>query len=289
MEIALDAEIPTYAGGLGILAGDTLRAGADLKLPICAVSLLHQKGYFRQRLDESGWQIEEEDPWEIEKYLTPMDAKVKVSLEGREVWIRCWRYLIEGQAKESIPVYLLDTDVEGNSEWDRHLTDRLYLGDNHLRTCQEAVLGIGGVRMLRALGHDQLARFHMNEGHSAFLGLELLDEEMALQGAQEIDDEMLQAVRKKCVFTTHTPVPAGHDQFPLAMARKVLGDHEAFFKRKDLFEPMKYASDCLNMTYLALNLSHYVNGVAKRHAEVSRLMFADHEIDSITNGVHART
>ncbi len=289
MEIALDAEIPTYAGGLGILAGDTLRAGADLKLPIFAVTLLHRKGYFRQRLDESGWQFEEEDPWEIEKYLTPMAARVKVTLQGREVWIRCWRYLIEGQGGESIPVYLLDTDVEENSEWDRHLTDRLYLGDNNFRICQEAVLGIGGVRMLRALGHDQLMRFHMNEGHSAFLGLELLDEEMALRGVQEIDDEMLQAVRKKCVFTTHTPVPAGHDQFPLEMARKVLGHHEAFFKRRDLFEPIKCASDCLNMTYLALNLSHYVNGVAKRHAEVSRLMFADYEIDSITNGVHAAT
>ena len=289
MEIALDAEIPTYAGGLGILAGDTLRAGADLRLPVCAVTLLHRKGYFRQRLDDSGWQFEEEDPWDIEKYLTPMEPRVKLTLDEREVWVRCWRYEIEGQMGDNIPVYLLDTDVEENSEWDRHLTDRLYLGDHYFRICQEAVLGIGGVRMLRALGYEQLARFHMNEGHSAFLGLELLDEEMSLRESEEIDDAMLHAVRRKCVFTTHTPVPAGHDQFSLEMARKVLGHHEAFFKRRDLFEPVKCATDCLNMTYLALNLSHYVNGVAKRHAEVSRLMFADHEIDSITNGVHAGT
>lgn len=289
MEIALDPEIPTYAGGLGVLAGDTLRAGADLKLPMCAVTLLHRKGYFRQRLDDSGWQFEEEDPWDIENYLTPMEPRVTLTLDDRQVWIRCWRYEIEGQMGDDIPVYLLDTDVEGNSEWDRHLTDRLYLGDHYFRICQEAVLGIGGARMLRALGHEQLARFHMNEGHSAFLGLELLDEEMSLRGSEEIDDAMLHAVRRKCVFTTHTPVPAGHDQFPLDMARKVLGHHEAFFKRRDLFEPVKCATDCLNMTYLALNLSHYVNGVAKRHAEVSRLMFADYEIDSITNGVHAGT
>jgi len=289
MEIALDPEIPTYAGGLGVLAGDTLRAGADLKLPMCAVTLLHRKGYFRQRLDDSGWQFEEEDPWDIENYLTPMEPRVTLTLDDRQVWIRCWRYEIEGQKGDDIPVYLLDTDVEGNSEWDRHLTDRLYLGDHYFRICQEAVLGIGGARMLRALGHEQLARFHMNEGHSAFLGLELLDEEMSLRGSEEIDDAMLHAVRRKCVFTTHTPVPAGHDQFPLDMARKVLGHHEAFLKRRDLFEPVKCATDCLNMTYLALNLSHYVNGVAKRHAEVSRLMFADYEIDSITNGVHAGT
>ena len=289
MEIALDAGIQTYAGGLGILAGDTLRAGADMKLPVCAVTLLHRKGYFRQRLDDSGWQFEEEDPWEIEKYLTPMESRVKITLHGREVWVRSWQYEIEGVTGASIPVYLLDTDVEENSEWDRHLTDRLYLGDFYFRICQEAVLGLGGVRMLRALGHDELTRYHMNEGHSAFLGLELLDEEMIRRGMSKIDDEMLQAVRRKCVFTTHTPVPAGHDQFPLEMAREVLGHHEAFFKRRDLFEPVKCAADCLNMTYLALNLSHYVNGVAKSHAEVSRLMFADHEIDSITNGVHART
>ena len=168
MEIALDAGIQTYAGGLGILAGDTLRAGADMKLPVCAVTLLHRKGYFRQRLDDSGWQFEEEDPWEIEKYLTPMESRVKITLHGREVWVRSWQYEIEGVTGASIPVYLLDTDVEENSEWDRHLTDRLYLGDFYFRICQEAVLGLGGVRMLRALGHDELTRYHMNEGHSAF-------------------------------------------------------------------------------------------------------------------------
>ena len=194
MEIALDPEIPTYAGGLGVLAGDTLRAGADLKLPMCAVTLLHRKGYFRQRLDDSGWQFEEEDPWDIEKTLQPMEPRVKLTLHDREVWVCCWRYEIEGQMGDNIPVYLLDTDIEGNSEWDRHLTDRLYLGDHYFRICQEAVLGIGGARMLRALGHDQLARFHMNEGHSAFLGLELLDEEMSLRGSEGIDDGMLHAV-----------------------------------------------------------------------------------------------
>jgi starch phosphorylase len=289
MEIALDPEVPTYAGGLGILAGDTLRSAADLKLPTCGVTLLHRKGYFRQILDKSGWQFEEEAPWEVEKYMKLLEPRIYLKLDGREVCVRCWLFEIEGESGSVVPVYLLDTDVDENSEWDRRLTDRLYLGDHYYRICQEAVLGQGGVKMLRALGHNQLERYHMNEGHAAFLGLELLDEEMERRGVPEIDAEILKVVRHQCVFTTHTPVPAGHDQFPLDQVKQVLGHHEAFFRRPDIFRAEKCDGECLNMTYLALNLSHYVNGVAKRHAEVSRLMFADYEIDSITNGVHPGT
>lgn len=281
MEIALEPEMKTYSGGLGILAGDTLRAAADLNLPMCGVTLLHRRGYFRQRLDESGWQFEEEEVWDLEEFLVEMEPRVMVRLHNREVWIRCWKYEVKGR----IPVYLLDTDLEENGDWDQRLTDRLYQGDHDLRICQEAVLGIGGVRMLRALGHDGLLRFHMNEGHSAFLGLELMEEEMRLRGLKKVDVEVLHEVRKKCVFTTHTPVPAGHDRFSVEEVRTVLGHREAFFERGDLYSH----EGKFNMTYLALNLSHYVNGVAKRHGEVSRLMFSGYEIDSITNGVHAET
>ena len=289
MEIALEPEIPTYAGGLGILAGDTLRSAADMRLPMCAVTLIHRKGYFRQRLDESGWQFEEEDPWDIAKSVKELSPRVTVRIDGRDVHIRCWLYEIKGVSGEVIPVHLLDTDLEENSEWDRRLTDRLYLGDHYMRLCQEVVLGQGGVRMLKALGHRNLARFHMNEGHAACLGIELLYEEMEALGREEIDEEILHNVRAKCVFTTHTPVPAGHDQFGMELVRQVLGHYSAFLKRKDLFQSQHCESECLNMTSLALHLSHYVNGVAKRHAEVSRLMFAHYSIDAITNGVHPGT
>lgn len=289
MEIALEPDIPTYAGGLGILAGDTLRSAADMGLPMCAVTLLHRKGYFRQRLDESGWQFEEEDPWDIGKSVKELSPRVSVRIDGRDVHIRCWLYEIHGVSGAVIPVHLLDTDLEENNEWDRRLTDRLYLGDHYLRLCQEVVLGQGGVRMLRALGHRELARFHMNEGHAACLGIELLHEEMEALGREEIDEEILHNVRAKCVFTTHTPVPAGHDRFDMGLVRQVLGHYPAFLKRKDLFHSEHCESECLNMTSLALHLSHYVNGVAKRHAEVSRLMFAQYSIDAITNGVHPGT
>jgi starch phosphorylase len=289
MEIAMEQDLPTYAGGLGILAGDTLRSAADMGLPMCGVTLIHRKGYFRQRLDESGWQFEEEDPWDIGKSLKELSPKVSVRIDGRDVHIRCWLYEIHGASGGVIPIHLLDTDLEENSEWDRRLTDRLYLGDHYLRLCQEVILGQGGVRMLKALGHGELARFHMNEGHAACLGIELLHEEMEALGREEIDEQILHNVRAKCVFTTHTPVPAGHDQFDMELVRQVLGHYPAFLKRKDLFQSGQCDAECLNMTHLALHLSHYVNGVAKRHAEVSRLLFAHYSIDAITNGVHPGT
>ncbi|HLE04907.1 MAG TPA: hypothetical protein VI729_09910, partial [Anaerolineales bacterium] len=178
----------------------------------------------------------------------------------------------------------MDTCLEQNSEWDRTLTDFLYGGDQHYRLCQEAILGIGGVRMLRALGYEHIERFHMNEGHASLLSLELLDEEARRASRSSITHEDVEAVRKKCVFTTHTPVPAGHDQFPLDLVTRVLGRRE-IYDMKEVF----CCEGRLNMTYLALNLSHYVNGVAKRHGEVSRQMFVGYTIDSITNGVHAAT
>ncbi|NJL29166.1 MAG: alpha-glucan family phosphorylase [Thermoanaerobaculia bacterium] len=304
MEIALDDAIPTYAGGLGVLAGDTVRSAADLRVPMVVVSLLHRKGYFRQSLDAEGRQREEPVDWPVAERLAEQTARAVVRIEERDVHLRAWRFEVEGVSGANVPVYLLDSDLPENAEGDRRLTDHLYGGDDRYRLCQEVILGIGGVRMLRALGHDQISTFHMNEGHASLLTLELLGEQAEKAGRREIVHEDVEAVRDLCVFTTHTPVPAGHDQFPLDLVGRVLGPPEHVIDWQDVFcvdvasrvfqqsEGFSHLRDLaregvhLNMTYLALNLSSYVNGVAKRHGEVSRLMFAGYRVDSITNGVH---
>jgi len=277
-------DMPTYSGGLGVLAGDTIRAAADLKLPMVAVTLLHRKGYFYQRLDSDGRQIETPVEWAVNDFLSELPQRTSVKIEGRTVFLRAWKYDVAGPGDFSVPVFFLDTDLAENSEWDRTLTHYLYGGDQHYRLCQEIILGIGGVRMLRAIGAQAIERFHMNEGHSSLLALELLDEEVARTGKTALTHADIEAVRQKCVFTTHTPVPAGQDQFPMDLVNRVLGRREVV-EMRDVF----CCGDVLNMTYLALNLSHYVNGVAKKHGEVSRLMFAGYNVDAITNGIHAAT
>jgi starch phosphorylase len=199
--------------------------------------------------------------------------------------LRAWKYRVKGISGFEVLVYFLDADLAENSEWDRTLTHYLYGGDEYYRLCQEVILGIGGLRMLWALGFESIRRFHMNEGHAALLALELLEREAARAGRETIRAEDIERVRNQCVFTTHTPVPAGHDQFPMELAIRILGERQVFSALKDLF----CCDDRLNMTYLALNLSGYVNGVAKKHGEVSNLMFAGYSIDAITNGVHAAT
>ncbi len=284
MEIGLEVEIPTYSGGLGILAGDTIRAAADLQVPMVAVTLVHRKGYFYQRLDATGWQREEPVEWVVEDHLVEMPQRVAVTLEGRTVQLRSWKYEVQGAGGAVVPVYFLDANLPENSDADRALTDVLYGGDARYRLCQEAILGLGGVRMLRALGYDGLTRFHMNEGHAALLGVELLEEAARAAGRDTVTEADIERVRSLCVFTTHTPVAAGHDQFPLDLVYRVLGEPPRNWQDwRDAIAP----EGRLNMTRLALNLSHYVNGVAKRHGEVSRLMFARYKIDSITNGIHA--
>jgi len=275
--------MPTYSGGLGILAGDTIRSAADLMVPMVAVTLLHRKGYFRQRIDAGGWQHEEPVDWPVEKFLKDQTPRITVTIEGRVVQVRAWRYDTAGVGGYFVPVYLLDTDLPENAEQDRHFTDYLYGGDKHYRLCQEVILGIGGVKMFRALGYGKLTRFHMNEGHASLLTVELLDEQARSAGRTQITHEDIAAVRSLCVFTTHTPVPAGHDKFPLDLVDRVLGRPE-LLSINEIFH-----DDVLNVTHLALTLSHYVNGVTKKHGEISRLMYAPYVIDAITNGVHAGT
>ncbi|HEX7942981.1 MAG TPA: alpha-glucan family phosphorylase, partial [Gemmatimonadaceae bacterium] len=184
-----------------------------------------------------------------------------------------------------VPVYLLDTNLPQNSEWDRTLTDTLYGGDEHYRLCQEIVLGMGGAALLLSMGIDGETIYHLNEGHSALLTLQLLERQLDGRQHFELDDADLEAVRPRCIVTTHTPVPAGHDKFPLDMVRHVLGD-----ERVALLEGCGGVHEgMLNMTYLALHLTRFVNGVAMRHRDVSRGMFPGYPINSITNGVHAVT
>ncbi len=285
MEIALAPSIPSYSGGLGILAGDTLRSAADLELPLVAISLVYRKGYFRQRLDALGNQTEEPDVWEPQTRLQPANRTVTVSIEGREVKLQAWRYDITGMSGHVVPVYLLDSDLPTNSEWDRKLTDSLYAGDSRYRLCQEILLGIGGIAMLRSLALDDINSYHMNEGHSSLLTLALLEEELALRNSQVPDKDDIEVVRRQCIFTTHTPVPAGFDKFPQAMVQQVLGE-----RRTRLLEQAGCFRDgILNMTSVALQFSHYINGVAMRHGEVSHGMFPGFPIHAITNGVHAVT
>ena len=285
MEIGVKNDIPTYSGGLGILAGDTIKSAADLKLPVVAVTLISRKGYFNQEIDQNGWQQEKPVIWDPATYMRLLPAKVKVQIEGRDVTIQSWVYTVVSPTGGKIPIFFLDTDIPENTPEDRGITDYLYGGDHTYRIKQEVVLGMGGVRMLHAL-EFHIKKYHMNEGHASFLALELL-----LRFKRDIEsvwDERsvwdLARVRDLCVFTTHTPVEAGHDKFPYSLVKQVLGDILPIDVLKDIA-----GKDSLNMTLLALNLSKYINGVAKKHGEVSQHMFPGYHIHAITNGVHTFT
>lgn len=271
MEIGINSEMPTYSGGLGILAGDTLRSIADLKLPVIGTTLLYQKGYFKQKLDENGNQIENDMVWNPSNFLEKLPNTITIQIEGRDVKVGCWLYKYKGITGHINPIIFLDTDLPENSEYDRTITYHLYGSDRRYRFAQEMVLGIGGIRILESLGCD-VHKYHMNEGHSGLLSLELYKRY----------NKDIHKVRNKCVFTTHTPVPAGHDQFDQGLVEYMLGNYLTDELKKEIITDGK-----LNMTYLGLRFSEYVNGVAKKHGEVSRDMFPGYHIESITNGVHS--
>jgi starch phosphorylase len=276
--------MPTYSGGLGVLAGDTLRSAADLGVPLVAFTLVHRKGYFQQHLDSKGMQSEDIQPWNPADFCTEEPARVTVSVEDRTVTVRAWRYDLVGRYGHVVPIYLLDTDLDGNSGWDRGLTDHLYGGDTNYRLQQEIVLGMGGVRMANALGH-RVNVYHMNEGHAALLTLALLESQLGGGPLGAPTESDIEQVRRKCVFTTHTPVPP-------AMTASPPSRRFAFWEATGPHALEKlgcFRDGMLNMTLLALRFSRYANGVAMQHAKVSRAMFPEFAIDSITNGVHAPT
>lgn len=299
MEIALRPEIHTYSGGLGILAGDVARTCADLSLPMVFVTLISRKGYLRQDIDSTGQQLDYPDPWEPANWATPLDAMIAIEIEDRQVWIRPWLYVVGSAVGGDIPVVLLDTDVDQNHPDDRAITDDLYGGNVLHRLKQEAILGIGAARILQALGFE-IGFYHLNEGHAALLAVELLrrtrnpateDRPDDCQSDPPSDEDLcaqclfdVVQVRARCAFTTHTPVEAGHDRFDYRDVERVLGDFIDVDQLRLLGGP-----DNLNMTRLALNLSGYVNGVARRHAETTRHLFPGYRISAVTNGVHPAT
>ena len=279
MEMALDERLPTYSGGLGILAGDMLRSCADLGVPIVGVTLVHRCGYFRQVLSGSGEQQEMPEEWSPKARLVEMPRQVQVRLDGVPVSIRAWRLDVRGTTGKVVPVLMLDTDLQENAPEHRHLTDSLYGGDERYRLSQEAVLGIGGIRMLEALGYSGIERVHLNEGHAALAALELLRRRPG-----RVPGPDFEGIRRMCVFTTHTPVPAGHDSFDLPQVAKVISEPIV-----DNALYMLTGRERLNLTQLALNLSHYVNGVARSHEQVAQRIFPGHDVHAITNGVHSGT
>ena len=282
MEICVDARIPTYGGGLGILAGDMIRSSADLGVSLVGVTLLYKKGYLHQKLGKDGIQQELPEEWNPQDYMQWLPNKILIEIEGRKVWVQAWLFYIKGLDSYCVPVFFLDTDLPENSVYDRSLSDFLYGDDKRYRLAQEIVLGIGGVRMLRELGFNSISKYHMNEGHASLLTLELLNHYNHQE--EKWSNKTIEKVKNLCIFTTHTPVPAGMDQFSYELVGKVLGRLIPDPLLKELG-----GEERLNMTALALNLSHYVNGVAKKHGAVSQEMFPGYHIDSITNGVHSAT
>jgi starch phosphorylase len=273
MEIGIANDIPTYSGGLGVLAGDIVKASADLRLQMVALTLVSRKGYFKQKITKRGEQQEFPDEWDPSKTLTLMPYAVTVTIEGRQVKVQTWLYEHQSLTGGIVPILFLDTDVEGNAPEDRAITDYLYGGDKRYRLKQEIVLGIGGAKILKKL-FFKIRKYHMNEGHSALLTLELLRD-------NSMDSEKVQNL---CVFTTHTPVEAAFDQYSYDLVEELLGTEYLLSTVK------RYAGqDNLNMTYLALNLSKYVNGVSNAHMEYSKKLFPGHYIRSVTNGVHSYT
>ncbi|MDX2130645.1 MAG: alpha-glucan family phosphorylase [Planctomycetota bacterium] len=284
MEVGLESSLPTYSGGLGVLAGDTLKAAADLGEPVVGVTLLHRQGYFHQSLDEAGRQVESAVRWDPRDFLRPVPARASVTVAGREVHLRAWVYEVHGARGHVVPVLMLDSDLDSNHPADRPLTGALYGGDHRWRLAQEIVLGIGGIRILRSFGLRDLACYHMNEGHASLLTAELLREESLHLGVGIDSPDAARLVRERCVFTTHTPIAAGHDRFDLDLVRDVVGPSQVLAR-----SPFFIHHEHLDTTRTALALSRAANAVSVRHAEVSRHMFPGAEIAAITNGVHPAT
>ena len=302
-EFGVHHSLPLYSGGLGILAGDHLKSASDLGLPLVAVGLLYHHGYFRQRLRRDGWQEETysqivvgELPLQLVRGRDGSPVKLELAMRGRTVRVQAWKVDVG-----RVPLYLLDTNVDGNDEIDRLITGHLYGGDRETRCVQEMVLGIGGVRLLRRLGIEPHV-FHLNEGHSAFLTLEL-SREQTERGVSF--DEAARDVRSRCAFTTHTPVAAGHDEFGAALIEACFGSgywqelgltHEEFLNLGRVNEGDE--SELFGLTPLALRMCRSSNGVSAKHGEVSRELWnkmwperriEDVPITSVTNGVHAPT
>jgi len=271
-EIGISSSLPTYSGGLGILAGDHIKAAADEGLPLCAITLLYKEGYFKQRIDDKGYQTETYPKFDPEPLLKKLDFTFPLYLQDRDVQIEVYRLDFTGLSGHILPIYFMDTDLESNSDEDRNISLRLYSGNKNHRILQEAILGFGGIHLLKHLGIlDNIETFHMNEGHCSFLTLKLLE---------EYKNE--NSVREKCHFTTHTPVPAGHDHFAMERVNSLI--HGLIPDNLGL--PSLVKNSRLHMTELGLYFSRSANGVSKLHGDVAQDQFPKFQIGYITNGVY---
>ena len=270
-EIGLSSSLPTYSGGLGVLAGDHMKASADAGIEMLGISLLYKEGYFKQLLDKEGNQKEEYPRFELGDNLSLLPNKFSIKIRGREVWIQAYEYLHTSETGHIIPIYFLDTDIDENISEDRMITLRLYSGDKNHRILQESILGFGGIRFLDAYDFDSIEKFHMNEGHSSFLTLALLEKY----------NKNEEKVKSMCHFTTHTPVAAGHDNFSTERCSNILNS----LMPNDLNLP-SIKNNRLHMTELGLYYSNTANGVSKLHGKVAQDQFPDFDIDYITNGVY---
>ncbi len=271
-EIGISAKLPTYSGGLGVLAGDHIKAAADAELPMCAITLLYKEGYFKQRLDDDGNQTEVYPRFDPNPLLKKLPIKFTLPLRKRDVWIQVYEYRYIGLTGYEIPIYFLDTNVEENFHDDQVITMRLYSGDKDHRILQEAILGFGGIKLLEKLKYNDIETYHMNEGHASFIVMELL------RKFNGNNDE----VRKRCHFTTHTPVPAGHDEFAIERCERLIDG----LLWEDLSKINSIQNGRLHMTELGLHFSRSANGVSKLHGEVAQEQFPDYKIGHITNGVY---
>ena len=273
-EIGISSNLPTYSGGLGVLAGDHIKSAADLGINMVAISLLYKEGYFKQIINIEGKQKEVYPKFIPEPLLNQLNHVFSVKLQGKKIFIKACVYNHRSINGNNIPIYFLDTDISENDNETREITLRLYSGDNKHRILQEAVLGYGGMKLLDILGEDKIVKYHMNEGHCSFLVLDLLKK---FNGDVE-------KVRSKCHFTTHTPVPAGHDQFESKLVKEILAD----LVPNELPLP-SLKQNKFHMTELGLYFSNSANGVSKLHGDVAQKQFPWKNIGYVTNGVHHYT
>lgn len=285
--LEIDAEhrldLPIYSGGLGVLAGDTLKSAADRGVPLAAVGILWNKGYFKQNFWFKDGQVPEETDWDPLSYpgLVPLSTRVEIKLKKETIHLKLWKYYVYSwDKKHVVPLILLDSNVDGNSDFTRKLTGQLYRSDNaEWKILQRVVLGLGGMKALDKLGYS-IDRYHLNEGHAALAFVE------KARGKSEAD---IDALKSRFAYTCHTPVAAGHDRFPSRMMHDILGTED--YELLHHFGRDGDHHELINLTLHAMNTSAFVNAVAQKHGEVTRLQFPSHKerIQSITNGVHSHT
>jgi starch phosphorylase len=275
MEIALENDIKTYAGGLGVLAGDILRSAVGLKFPMVGITLLNDKGYFKQKINYVGEQLSSADSGYNFSKLKKLPPQVIVVIGLEKVKVGVWQYLIKGQNGFSQPVYFLDTNIAGNSSANRKLTGELYGGNEEYRLKQEIILGRGGVKMLNALGYKNIKKFHLNEGHGSLAAVELF-----LNSQQKTDAEKIKEVRRQCVFTTHTPFLKSKDAFSLSYLLQY---------QPDFPQHLSGITDNneVELTLLGFYFSGYINGVSKLQQKTLDKAFPGYKIQAVTNGVNS--